>query len=167
MRIRWWFNAPVLWLLRSPLHRLLSRSVLAISVRGRASGRTYTLPVNYLQQGFTLLIISPQDRTWWRNLQEKAPVTLRLRGREVHATAQAITDPAEVMKGLLVLLRRSPRYQRSLGVPLDRRGYARQQVRLAQVASEYALIRVSLLAVTEPGLVAEEPPAVFSGGRSQ
>ena len=72
MHLRWWYNAPLLWLLRSPLHALLSRLVLGVRVRGRVTGRVYTLPVNYLQNGFTLSILSPRRRTWWRNLSAQS-----------------------------------------------------------------------------------------------
>ena len=139
-----WYNTPLLWLLRSPFHVLLSRFALGIRVRGRVTGRMYTLPVNYLQNGYTLLILSPRSRTWWRNLQPKAPVTLWLRGNRLQATAQALTDPEDVTKGLLVFLRRSPRYQWSLGVPLDEHGDPRQHAQLARAASRYTLIRIPL-----------------------
>ena len=144
MRFRWWYNAPMLWLLRSPLHRLVSRSTLALSVRGRTSGREYTFPVTYLQNGFTLLILSPRERTWWRNLQAGALVTLWLRGRPIHTWAQAFTDPTEVMKGLLVILRRSPMRQRALGIRLDQHGDPRQKVQLVRAAGQYTLIRIAL-----------------------
>jgi hypothetical protein len=166
MHWRRWINAPLLWLLRSPLHILVSRSTLAISVRGRISGHTYTLPVNYLQNGFTLLILSPRDRTWWRNLRPKAPVTLWLRGQRLQVIAQAITDPADVAKGLLVILRRSPMYQRRLGVALDGRGDPRQKVLLVRVASHYALIRIRLSAIADAAAVTVDSSAdEYIGGR--
>lgn len=166
MRWRQWFNAPLLWLLRSPLHGLVSRSVLAISVRGRISGHMYTLPVNYLQNGFTLLILSPRDRTWWRNLHPKASVTLWLRGQQIHAIAQAFTDPAEVARGLLIILRRSPLYQRRLGVVLDEHGDPRQKVQLVRAASHYALIRIRLSAFGDAAAVtADSSVDEYVGGR--
>ncbi|HEU5347810.1 MAG TPA: hypothetical protein VFU63_04275 [Ktedonobacterales bacterium] len=164
MRWRWWFNTPMLWLLRSPLHGIVSGSMLAIRVRGRISGRMYTLPVNYLQNGLTLLILSTRDRTWWRNLEPKAPVTLWLRGRRVQAMAQAITSPEEVIKGLLVVLRRSPRYQRSLGVALDAQGNARQNDQLARAASQYVVIRIALSAFSN-ATAAETLADEYTGGR--
>ena len=144
MRFRWWYNIPMLWLLCSPIHRLVSHSTLALSIRGRTSGRTYTFPVNYLQHGFMLLVLSPRDRTWWRNLQTGALVTLWLRGQPIHTWAQASTDPTEVMKGLLVILRRSPMRQRALGIRLNQHGDPRQKVQLIRAAGRYTLIRIAL-----------------------
>lgn len=164
MHLRWWYNAPLLWLLRSPLHALLSRLVLGVRVRGRVTGRVYTLPVNYLQNGFILLILSPRSRTWWRNLQPKAPVTLWLRGHRLQAIAQALTEPEDVIKGLLVFLRRSPRYQRTLGVRLDSHGDARQEAQLARAASQYALIRICLSTAPQASGMAHAAEE-YTGGR--
>jgi hypothetical protein len=158
-----WYNTPLLWLLRSPLHVLLSRFALGIRVRGRVTGGMYTLPVNYLQNGFTLLILSPRTSTWWRNLQPKAPVTIWLRGYCLKVTAQALTDPEDVIKGLLIFLRRSPRYQWSLGVPLDGHGDPRQKEQLVRAASHYALIRIPLSTASQA--VGMAPAEEYSGGR--
>ena len=59
MRIRnmkfWIFNRfinPfVKAVLRSPVHRLLSGSLVLLTYTGRRSGRRYTLPVMYAEQG--------------------------------------------------------------------------------------------------------------------
>lgn len=166
MRWRQWLNAPVLWLLRSPLHRVVSRSILAIQIRGRVTGRIYTVPVNYIRHGFTLVVLSPRERTWWRNLRSPAPVTLWERGRQFQATAEASTDPDEVARWLLMVLRRSPMYQRSLGVMLDKYGKPRQQAQLDRTASRYAVIRIWLPTFAHKIPTTEvEREAV--GGRSQ
>ena len=45
------YNPPVLWLLRSPLHRLADQQTIAITVTGRKSGKRYTFPVSYIRDG--------------------------------------------------------------------------------------------------------------------
>jgi hypothetical protein len=50
------------------------------------------------------------DGRWWRNLRGGAPVTVRLRGRDVGGLAEAVTDPAEVERVLRAMLARFPRY---------------------------------------------------------
>lgn len=65
-------------LLRSPLHGLLSRSVMLITVFGRRTGRSYTLPVQYACLGAIVYVYSPGDRRWWHNLDEESPVTARI-----------------------------------------------------------------------------------------
>ena len=49
-------NFFVIGLLRSPLHRLSSGSLLLISYRGRRSGRRFTIPVMYAEREGTLTI---------------------------------------------------------------------------------------------------------------
>jgi len=43
-------NLFVIGLLRSPLHRLASGSLLLITYRGRRSGRRFTIPVIYAER---------------------------------------------------------------------------------------------------------------------
>ena len=41
-------------MLRSPLHGMMSKFIMLISFRGRKSGKLYTIPVGYMQDGDTL-----------------------------------------------------------------------------------------------------------------
>jgi F420H(2)-dependent quinone reductase len=86
-------NPIVTAILRSPLHQLLSRRVVLISVVGRRTGRRYTLPVGYVSQDGTLdVLVANRDlKVWWRNLEGGAPVELLLRGRMIPAMAEALT----------------------------------------------------------------------------
>ena len=78
-------------LLRSRWHGAVSDKLLLITVTGRRSGRTFTIPVSYLEQDGRILIqpSAPERKVWWRNLRGGAPVRLRLRGqdRTGHAVA--------------------------------------------------------------------------------
>jgi deazaflavin-dependent oxidoreductase (nitroreductase family) len=95
MSDRKWYNPLVTWLLRSPLHGLMSGSAVLVTVTGRKSGRPYTLPISYHQSGETLTLITRRDKTWWRNVRGGAPVRLWLRGQEVAARAEVVDmDPA-------------------------------------------------------------------------
>lgn len=77
-------------LLRSPLHGLLSNSLMALTFQGRKSGKRYTIPVGYLQRGDTLYLFT--HSSWWKNLRGGAPVTVRLRGQAVKGIAEPIQD---------------------------------------------------------------------------
>ncbi len=90
MSDRKWYNPLVTWLLRSPLHGLMSGSTVLVTVAGRKSGRAYTLPISYHQSGDSLTLITRHDKTWWRNVRAGAPVRLWLRGREVAGSAEVI-----------------------------------------------------------------------------
>ncbi len=79
-------------LLRSPLHGLVSKRLMLISFTGRKSGKTYTTPVEYHQQGDCISVLTRKERVWWKNLRGGAPVTLRLRGHDVRGQANVESD---------------------------------------------------------------------------
>ena len=86
-------NPAVRLLLRSPLHGVLSRGLALITVTGRRTGRSYTIPVGYRRSGdrVTIVVGWPERKRWWRNLRGAgAPVRLRIRGEEMagHAVAR-------------------------------------------------------------------------------
>jgi hypothetical protein len=86
-------NRAIRTLLRSPLHPVVSGRLALITVTGRKSGREFTFPVGYRQQGniVTIVVGWPERKLWWRNLRgEGAPVKLRIRGedRTGHAVAR-------------------------------------------------------------------------------
>jgi hypothetical protein len=80
-------------LLRSRWHGALSHRLVLITVTGRRTGRTYTIPVSYSERDGVVTIVpsAPERKRWWRNLRGPgAPVRLRLRGRDRtgHAVAR-------------------------------------------------------------------------------
>ncbi len=90
MRQDRWYNPLMRWLLRSPFHGLVSRGILLVTFTGRKTGRTYSTPINYRQDGPLIQLISHRGRAWWRNFEGGAPVTLRLRGQDRQATANVV-----------------------------------------------------------------------------
>lgn len=91
-------NLFVIGLLRSPLHRLASGSILLITYRGRRSGRRFTIPVMYAEREGTLTIFvgHPGQKRWWRNLRGGAEVEVILRGRHLRGQAEVAKDSAAV-----------------------------------------------------------------------
>jgi deazaflavin-dependent oxidoreductase (nitroreductase family) len=104
-------------LLRSPLHGLISRRILLITFTGRRSGRVYTTPTEYIQHGDTVTLFTQKSRIWWQNLRGGAPVTLRLRGRDVPGNADAFTQEDRPLLPCIQQMypRMSPAHQQSLG----------------------------------------------------
>ena len=97
-------NSFVLFLLRSPLHRLLSATLVELRYRGRRTGRWYALPVQYAQEEELLVVIpgSHRRKTWWRNFTESQDVQILLRGEKGRAVAEVVLPDDE------------PRYSRAL-----------------------------------------------------
>ncbi len=112
-------NSFISFLLRSPLHRMMSSSTMLITVTGRKSGRPITTPVNYYQEGNTLWVISNRERTWWRNLKGGGRVKLRLRGQEVDGFGEAVLVESEVAAQIGEYVRHLPISARSLGVHMQ------------------------------------------------
>ena len=106
-------NPIVRLILRSPFHRLFSGSIVLITYQGRKSGRTYTLPVQYVQADKLIYILpgASEQKTWWRNLRGGAPVRIRLCGQDLSAQAEVLAGEAngdEIRDMLDSYLRRFP-----------------------------------------------------------
>jgi len=138
-----WFNPFMLWLLRSPLHPLLSGSTMSITYTGRKSGMVYTLPVNYVRVGDVLLTTSLSKRTWWRNLRGGAAVNLRLRGKELPARAEVFEDLTSVVQGLAEIVRAKPAWARYLKVKLYAKGDP-SMIELEIAARDRVLIKTTI-----------------------
>jgi len=94
-------NVVVRLLLRSPLHSLMSDSVLLINYVGRKSGRAYSTPVRYLRSGGRIRCITTEEVQWWRNLQATPAVTLLVQGEERPYTASVIRGDSARIEPLL------------------------------------------------------------------
>lgn len=79
---------------RKPVPTLLLEHV------GRKSGKTFTTPLLYLEDGRDLVIVAsqgglPKDPQWYRNLVATPEVTVRLRGEGVRPVRARVADPDE------------------------------------------------------------------------
>lgn len=112
------YNPMVIWLLRSPFHSLIDKSTVLITFTGRKSGKTYTIPISYVRDGDTLMMISRRKHNWWKNFRGGIQVTLCLQGRTLKARGEVSTDAETVANKLLLFLRRFPGYQRLMHMKL-------------------------------------------------
>jgi hypothetical protein len=87
-------NPVVRWILRSPVHGLLSSRLLVITVTGRRSGRVYDIPVGYhWRDGSVEIDVGAPDRKqWWRNFRDRTGTRLLIRGKEQVGSAVVGTD---------------------------------------------------------------------------
>ena len=116
------YNPIVIALLRSPLHSLMDKSTILVTITGRKSGKKYTFPISYMRDGDTLMMISQREHSWWKNLRGGAQVTLYLQGRTLKATGEVFTDAETVANKLLLFLRQFPGYQKLLHMKLAANG---------------------------------------------
>ena len=102
-------NPAMRMLLRSPLHGLMSGSLLLITFKGRATGRTYTTPLRYLRDGKAVRCFTTRETRWWRNLKQEPGVVLRIAGSDIDCTARIIDkDGAAIRELLAAYLTRFP-----------------------------------------------------------
>ena len=130
-------------ILRSPLHRLLDRSTMLLTVTGCKSGKHYTTPVNYIVDGDTLLTVSLRNRTWWRNLRGGAPIEVRLKGTTRQGRAEACADDSGVTQNLQHYLELRPQIAKYMGVKLDQSGQPNCED-TARAAKDRVMVRVHL-----------------------
>ena len=107
------------WVLRSPLHGLLSNEMMLITVTGRKTGRKYTTPVSYYRQNGYLWVMTSRDRTWWKNLKGGTEVSLLLRRQPVSAFAEPELDLEAVQARMVEYLRHVPQAARPLGIRME------------------------------------------------
>ena len=83
-------------LLASPLHGVMSGSVMVIYFTGRKTGRRRSTPLRYLREGDSRVVcLTGRETGWWPNFLEPRDVELQLAGRRVAARAHARPDDAE------------------------------------------------------------------------
>ncbi|OGO29578.1 MAG: hypothetical protein A2Z16_07080 [Chloroflexi bacterium RBG_16_54_18] len=134
-------NGFITWMLRSPLHGMLSSSTMLVTVTGSTSGRPITTPVNYAQQGNTLWVTSFRKRSWWRNLRGGWPVELQIKGKGVQGWGRAIEDRPEVEAALSNYLQRLPKSAKYFGVTLDENGQPRPED-IAHAAQDRVMVEI-------------------------
>jgi deazaflavin-dependent oxidoreductase (nitroreductase family) len=140
-----WYNPMMVWLLKSPLHGMISKGVMLVSVTGRKSGKMISTPTNYLRDGNTLWVISWRDRKWWRNLRGGAKVRVLLAGRNVEGCGQVIEDEKAVAQSLFDYYRKVPQYAKYVGINLDETGLP------ISVDCECAAQKMVMISVEMPG----------------
>jgi hypothetical protein len=98
-------NPVVRAVLRSPAHGLLSGRLMLLTVTGRRSGRAFTIPVGYHQEGDRLRVNLewPERKRWWHNLRGGAPVTVGLRGTTRTGIGR-VTRAADGAPGIMIEL---------------------------------------------------------------
>ena len=135
-------NNTMKFVLKSPFHTIVSKSVLLISFIGCKSGKTYTTPVSYSQNGDLVTIFT--HATWWKNLCNGSPVRLRIKGREFCGLGEPISEDKQAIAGALTEhLRKVPSDARYYGVAFDDHGNPNPQ-EIQKAVQTVVMIRVRL-----------------------
>jgi len=107
------------WILRSPFHGILSNGMMLITVTGCKTGRKYTTPVEYFREANHLWVMTSRNRTWWRNLQRGAEVSLLLKRKLVAGFAELDLDETAVEMHMLEYLQHVPQAAKPMGIRIE------------------------------------------------
>jgi len=132
-------NVPMRAVLSLPVPTPLSGNLMLLSYTGRKSGKAYRQPVSYVRDGQVLL--TPGGGRWTLNLAGGRPVRIRLRGRDVAARAELVTDPAEVERLLEVIAAGNPRAARFVPIPRRADGRLDPDVLDAAIKHGFCIVR--------------------------
>jgi len=122
-------NVPMRLVLGLPVATPLGRRLMLAFIVGRKTGRLYRQPLSYVRDGGALL--TPGGGKWKLNLVTDSPVRLRLRGRDISATAELVSDVGEVGRLLQTMAAGNPAAARFVGIQrgpdgsFDRKGVER------------------------------------------
>ena len=139
-----WFNRIIVPLLKSPLHGIMSKNAMLITFCGRKSGKTYTIPVNYVAFERYVLSTSRKDRTWWCNLRDGQQVTLRVAGKKIQAKSLVLEDVDAVRDNLNAIVRKNSMYARFFNIGWDEKGKP-QMSDISNAAKDMVVVRFNLL----------------------
>jgi deazaflavin-dependent oxidoreductase (nitroreductase family) len=136
------FNRIMKTLLRSPLHGVVSRTIMLITFTGRKSGQIYTTPVSYTRKDG--LITAFTHARWYRNLAGGVPVTLYIKRKEYPGVANVVVDDKQAITDelgeFLNLVRTDARIYK---VKFDENGYPNRQD-VESAAQDCVMIRIRL-----------------------
>ncbi len=135
-------NQTMKFILRSPVHGMISKDKLLITFIGRKSGKNYTTPVSYSQSDGHVTIFTHAG--WWKNLQGGKPVSLRLRGKDVQGVALPVEeDKPAIAASLANHLQKVHSDAGFYGVSFNPRGEPRAD-EVEQAVKSVVMISVSL-----------------------
>jgi hypothetical protein len=135
-------NVIVRFLLRSPLHFLLSNTLMLLTYLGRKSGKRYTNPVSYMREGDVVTVFT--YRSWWQNVRGGAPVLVEIKRHRMGGTAEAISDDkTAIATELLAFLRKNPTLARGYNIPLNAAGQPNPAA-VQQAAHFVVMVRIHL-----------------------
>ncbi len=128
--------------LRSPLHGMLSNGMMLITITGRKTGRQYTTPVGYYEEGGYLWVLTSRERTWWRNLQGGATVDLLLKRRLVKGFAETELHEESVKKHMCEYIQHVPQAAKPMGIRMENKTPNPEDI--ARTAKDRLFVKVNV-----------------------
>lgn len=132
-------NVPMRAILGLPFPTPPGGNLMLLTYTGRKTGKTYRVPVSYARDGDALL--TPGGGRWTLGLRGGNPVTLRLRGRDLTARPELVTDQVEVERLIGVIARENPRAARFIPLPRLADGRLEPTALAAAISHGFSIVR--------------------------
>ena len=138
-------NPVIKAVLRSPLHRLGSKTIALLRFRGRISGREFVTPLSYVRNDQTVWFLSDHSTNWWKNFREgDVPVSIEIARTTVNGTARLWNgDTDELREHVSRYLCALPRDAKVAGIKLDQNKVP-IEASLVKVAPTLVMVQVEL-----------------------
>jgi len=108
-------NVPMRAVLGLPFATPLSGRLMLVFLTGRKTGKSYRQPVSYVRDGAALL--TPGGGNWKLNLADGRPEWIRLRGKDVLARPEIVSEAGEIERLLAVMTAANPMAGRFVAIP--------------------------------------------------
>jgi hypothetical protein len=132
-------NVPMRAVLGLPFATPLSGRLMLVFLTGRRTGKSYRQPVSYVRDGTVLL--TPGGGNWKLNLTDGRPERIRLRGRDIFARPEIVSDADEIERLLGVMTAASPMAARFVAIPKEPDGRLNRARLDAAVRYGFRIIR--------------------------
>ena len=102
---RFFINPIMIFILRSPLHFLVSHSVLVLYVTGAITGKQYFIPVSFFERSKGLLTcVTDKPNIWWRNLIDLEKIKVLYKGNMIEAEINIESENNQIIADSLEAL---------------------------------------------------------------
>jgi len=88
-------------LLKSPLHGMVSDSMMIINFTGRVSGKQFSTPVRFLRVGDKIRCTTSKETKWWTNLASNQATTIHVAGKTLSCNVELTMDNDEALREIL------------------------------------------------------------------
>jgi deazaflavin-dependent oxidoreductase (nitroreductase family) len=129
---------------------LVGRMILLLTTTGRKSGQKRVTPVQYevIDGNYYIGSARGQEADWFRNIQANPRVEVRVKSKQFHGRAEAVTDPARIADFLEYRLQVHPHM---VGQMMKMHGLPRRPSRgqLEELANILALVVIQPVPFSE------------------
>jgi deazaflavin-dependent oxidoreductase (nitroreductase family) len=121
---------------------MISKRIMIIMFTGRKSGRKYSTPVSYFQEGDRVICFT--HGSWWKNIADSADVGVRIRGEDFRGYAVAVADDLEQkVDNLTKMMKAVPGDAAFYNVKFDEHGEP-QRADIELAAKDAVMIQIQL-----------------------